>query len=270
MSSLTNVFRRLTSQSKSLSEFTRPPYNEIALLGLALKTWFNPTLSGLEHVDSTRPALYVGNHTLLGHDVPPLMISLYLERDIFLRGVGDRIHFRVPFWGNLLHQYGAFEGTRESISELMQHQQHILIYPGGGREVFKNKGEAYQLIWKNRFGFIELALEHGYDIIPFAAIGGEEMFDVKYDSNDFKKSLLGKGLKKIDALKYMRNGEVFMPIATGYKGIPFIPRKQNLKYVFCPRIETKHIPRNQFDSAKIELRQQVADAINTALAAHGK
>jgi len=270
MSTFTNAFRRITGSPKSLSDFTPPPYNEIVMLDLALKKWFNPKLIGLEHLDATRPALYVGNHTLLGHDVPPLMISLYLQRDIFLRGVGDRIHFRVPFWGNLLQQYGAFEGTRESISELMQRQEHILIYPGGGREVFKNKGEAYQLIWKNRYGFIELALEHGYDIIPFAEIGGEEMFDVKYDSNDFKKSLFGKGLKKIDALKYIRNGEAFMPIVTGYKGLPFIPRKQNLKYVFCSRIETRHIPRNQFETAKIQLRQQVADAIQKALAAHGK
>ena len=88
--------------------------------------------------------------------------------------------------------------------------------------------------------------------------------------HDFRKSLLGKGLKKIDALKYIRNGEAFMPIVTGYKGLPFIPRKQNLKYVFCPRIETRHIPKNQIDSIKVELRQQVADAINAALAEHGK
>jgi len=124
-----------------------------------------------------------------------------------LRGVGDRIHFQIPFWGNFLQRYGAFEGTRESIHELMQMGEHILLYPGGGREVLKNKGEAYQLVWKSRYGFIELALAHGYDIIPFAAIGGEELVDIKYDSNDFRKSLLGKGLQRVGILQRMRNGE---------------------------------------------------------------
>lgn len=170
----------------------------------------------------------------------------------------------------MIKQYGAFEGTRNAIQQLMEKKEHILIFPGGGREVMKNKGEAYQLFWKNRFGFIELALKNGYDIIPFAAIGGEEMLDLKYDSNDFKKSLLGKGLQRIGIMKRMRNGEAFIPLTTGFMGLPFIPRRQALEYIFCPRIETRHIAKDQHENVKIELRQQVADAIQMALAKHGK
>lgn len=260
----------MNTDTQQLTTFVPPSIRKIKTQIKAFNFWFPTTLHGLEYVDQNRPALYVGNHTLLGHDVPPLILNLYAQKHIFLRGVGDRVHFRVPLWRSLIKQYGAFEGTREGIKSLMEKHEHILIYPGGGREVMKNKGEAYQLFWKNRFGFIELALENGYDIIPFAAIGGEEMLDLKYDSNDFKKSLLGKGLKRVGILKHMRNGEAFVPFSTGFLGLPFVPRRQALDYVFCPRIETRDIPKEQHDSVKVELRQQVADAINAALAEHGK
>lgn len=260
----------MSEDNKSLTSFIPPTIAKIKRQSKALNFWFPTTLHGLENVDEQRPALYVGNHTLLGHDVPPLILSLYTQKHVYLRGVGDRAHFRVPLWRSLVKQYGAFEGTREAIQLLMEKKEHILIYPGGGREVLKNKGEAYQLIWKKRYGFIELALENGYDIVPFAAVGGEEMFDVQYDSNDFRKSLIGKGLKRTGLMKHMRNGEAFIPLTTGFLGLPFIPRRQALNYIFCPRIETRHLSKDQFDIVKIELRQQVADSINAALAAHGK
>ncbi len=260
----------MNQETQQLTNFIPPTIAKIKRQSKALNFWFPTTLHGLEHVDEKRPALYVGNHTLLGHDVPPLILNLYTQKHVYLRGVGDRAHFRVPLWRTLVKQYGAFEGTRDAIQQLMEKKEHILIYPGGGREVLKNKGEAYQLIWKNRFGFIELALENGYDIIPFAAIGGEEMLDLKYDSNDFKKSLLGKGLQRTGMMKHMRNGEAFVPLTTGFLGLPFIPRRQALDYIFCPRIETSHIPKEQRDNLKVELRQQVADAINAALTVYGK
>lgn len=260
----------MSHKSTDLTNFIPPSVNKIKKQAKALNFWFPTTFHGLENVDEKQPALYVGNHTLMGHDVPPLVLGLYFQKNIYLRGVADRVHFRVPIWKNLVQQFGGFEGTRSAIHQLMTHRKHILIYPGGGREVMKNKGEAYQLIWKNRFGFIELALEHGYDIIPFAAVGGEEMLDLKYDSNDFRKSLLGKGLTRVGLMKYMRNGEGFVPFATGFLGLPFVPRRQALDYIFCPRIETKHIAKDQFEDVKVELRQQVADAIEGALREYGK
>ena len=37
------------------------------------------------------------------------------------------------------------------------------------------------LIWKKRLGFARLAIESGYPIVPFAAVGAEEMFHVLLD-----------------------------------------------------------------------------------------
>jgi 1-acyl-sn-glycerol-3-phosphate acyltransferase len=46
-----------------------------------------------------------------------------------------------------------------------------MVFPGGGREVTKRKGQQYQLIGKNCEGFAVMAIEQGYPIIPFASVG---------------------------------------------------------------------------------------------------
>ncbi len=78
----------------------------------------------------------------------------------------------------VVEQTGAVLGTRANCAALMRSGAHILVFPGGAREVFKHKGEAYQLIWKERYGFVRLAIEHGYTITPYATAGAEEAFDV--------------------------------------------------------------------------------------------
>lgn len=245
--------------------FAPPSPSQAGLAYQLLDHWFSPTFTGLEQIVPARPALYVGNHTLLGYDVPPMVLGVYLEHGIWLRGVADRVHFRVPFWGRGVRRFGGFNGTRASVSALMQAGQHILIFPGGGREVMKNKGEAYQLIWKNRIGFIELALQHGYDIIPFAAVGGEEALELHYDANDFRASTLGKLAKKTGILKHMRDGEAFIPWVTGFKRLPYVPKRQPLRYRFMPRIETRQFDPATHEKIKWQLREQVAHAIQTGI-----
>ncbi len=48
-------------------------------------------------------------------------------------------------------------GIEDYVRSVMQQGYSILVFPGGGREVLKRKGEAYQLIWKQRYGFLKLA-----------------------------------------------------------------------------------------------------------------
>lgn len=230
------------------------------------KSWFKPRFYGLEHLDAKQPALYIGNHTIFGFDSPAFVLGVYQHKKIWLRGLADHFHFYFPLWRNLLQQFGAFDGTRDAVSALMQARQHILIYPGGSREVLKNKGEAYQLFWKQRLGFIELAIQHGYDIIPFAALGGEETLDIVYDANDFKHSLLGKLAKKSGfSHQFLRDGEFFFPLVTGYKHLPFVPKPLSLSYQFMPRIETHTLAQSPSLDCKLQLRDEVQQAVEQAL-----
>lgn len=143
----------------------------------------NPKVFGIDNVPRRR-ALLVGNHTVMGMLDAPLMCAELWEHGIIVRSLGDHAHFKIPVWRDVLTACGVVDGTRAITSELMRRGEVILVYPGGGREVAKRKGEKYQLIWKERMGFARLAVEHGYTIVPFAAVGAEEAVDIVLDGDN--------------------------------------------------------------------------------------
>jgi hypothetical protein len=56
------------------------------------------------------------------------------------------------------------------------------MYPGGSFDVYRDpRLGKYKVMWRDRTGFIQLAIEHGYTIIPVSAIGLDDM--VKEDIN---------------------------------------------------------------------------------------
>jgi len=244
-----------------LLTFTPPPLKRIQQ-GLWLqRQWFDPVFTGLDNVDKSKPALYVGNHTLYGTlDAPLMLLGLYQHKDIFLRSLGDHIHFKIPLWRNLLWDNGCVAATPKNCQQLMQAKEHILVFPGGGREVMKNKGEEYKLVWKERTGFARMAMEHGYDIIPFASVGADEIFDIRYDTNDFYQSKLGQLVQKTGIKdKYLRGGDAFLPFATG---LGLLPRPEKFYFAFGERISTAHVQaESQNKDSQWQIREQVESAI---------
>jgi hypothetical protein len=50
------------------------------------------------------------------------------------------------------------------------------VFPGGGREMPKFKGEEYTLRWQGRSGFARLSLRHNYPIVPVGLVGGDDVY----------------------------------------------------------------------------------------------
>lgn len=225
-----------------------------------LKGYFDPRFIGLEQLDLSRPALFVGNHTIYGLLDIPLMISEIRQlHGVHLRSLGDHAHFYFPFWPKLLAAGGMVKGTPENCAALMQQGESILVFPGGSREVMRRKGDDYQLFWKNRTGFAKLAIEYGYDIIPFACVGPNECFDIHVDADSLSKSkLIGKLLNFSPLRRRLRQGDVIPPIATGLLHLP-IPKPQKFYYGFAERISTQGL--NSTDMDKLALRRQVEDLV---------
>lgn len=244
-------------------DFT-PPSPALMRRLLALnRLWFDPQFSGLEHLDPARPALYVGNHTLYGILDAPLMVQGVYERSgIYFRSLGDHFHFVTPGWGRLLLAFGAVDGTPENCSKLMRAGAHIVVYPGGAREVMKNRGEEYRLVWKRRTGFARMAMQHGYDIIPFAAIGADDVYDIRYDSKTFRRSLAGRLVQRSGLLdRFFRGGDTLGPLVTGLAGTP-LPRPEKMYFRFGARIPTRHLQAAwQNRDAQWQLRHEVEAAI---------
>lgn len=129
-------------------------------------------------------SLLVGNYTIYGFlDLPFMMAEIWKHRRLAVRGLGEHAHYAVPIWRELLTVGGMVRGTRDNVRALMRERRTILVFPGGSREVNKRRGQQYQLQWRERIGFARLAIEHGYPIVPFAAVGADEMLDVIVDQN---------------------------------------------------------------------------------------
>ncbi len=247
--------------------FSPPPLARIRRRLALMERWFAPQFLGLEHLDAARPALYVGNHTLYGTlDGPLMLLGLYQRKGIYLRSLGDHLHFKVPGWRGMLIEGGVVAGTPDNCRALMQAGEHILVYPGGGREVMKNKGEEYRLVWKERTGFARMALQQGYDIIPFAAIGADDTYRIRYDANDFNASRLGRLLRRTGITdRYLRGGEAFAPLATGLAGSP-VPRPEKFYFAFGERISLASLQAQAEDrEVQWQVREQVSNRIYTLM-----
>jgi 1-acyl-sn-glycerol-3-phosphate acyltransferase len=234
----------------------------------ALRWYFAPEYLHMDRADPRRPTLFVGNHSVFGVlDVLLFADGLYRERGIVLRSLADRNHFKVPLWREFVEQTGAVHGTRANCAALMRRGAHILVFPGGAREVFKHKGESYRLIWKERYGFVQLAIEHGYTITPYATVGAEEAFDVLLDSSDYMSTPLGRYLKRSGiADRRLRGGEEFPPVVRGV-GLSLVPRPEKLYFSLGKPIDTSGDRRRSDDPEVLKrVRSRVARSLTRLIA----
>lgn len=192
-----------------------------------------PYVDGLQNLPSDGRFLLVGNHTQGG--VEALLIPYLVRRVIGMRvrpladrGIG---RMRGPV-GDLFAACGVVVGAPETARELMRHDEPILVFPGGGREIPKFKGEENTLRWEGRAGFARLSVENDYPIVPVGLIGGDDM----YQSLTTREGLWGR-LSQGLAEKLSGRPDMAMPLLRGI-GPTLIPRPQRMYLRFGAPIET--------------------------------
>ena len=130
----------------------------------------------------------------------------------------------------------------------------------------RRKGEAYRLVWKQRTGFARLAIEHGYDIIPFGSVGPDEAYDILLDANDVMATPLWQWLVRrygVDAKT--RGGDMIPPLVRGI-GPTLIPRPQRYYFGFGQRIPTRRLKGRAGDPKTLwALREKVARAVEAQI-----
>lgn len=242
--------------------FQPPPQKTIDFLAKIVNWYFQPHILGLENLNKKQHALYVSNHTLLGlTDGPLYMPKLIKDKDIYLRPLVDRVQKDIPLWRSIVTDYGAVEGTRANCERLMAFNQHILVFPGGANEICKIKGEEYKLQWQERFGFVKMAIENNYPIIPIASLGGDEIYNILFDKKEIMESKLGTWLKDSGiADKYLRGGAFIPPILKGV-GPTLIPKPQPIFYSFGKPIDTSKYKGDASEKNLKEARKVVEKAI---------
>jgi 1-acyl-sn-glycerol-3-phosphate acyltransferase len=244
-----------------------PTSSQLAAANGVLATWkwlTDPIFLDTHNVPKDRPIMFIANHTLMGMvDTPLLMLGIYEQTGHFPRSMGDNFHFKVPGWRDLLIAFGAVHGTRDNCRQVMDQGHSLVVFPGGGREVFKRRGEAYQLIWGKRSGFARLAIEKGYAVVPVAAVGAEECYKIVLDQDDILKTSWGRSLTD----KAPRGDVAFPTLARGI-GLSIFPRPQRFYFRFGELIESAPYAgaeEGEEDEAIFALREEVRLALQALI-----
>ncbi|KAL1503359.1 hypothetical protein AB1Y20_011411 [Prymnesium parvum] len=153
------------------------------------------------------PVLLIGNHQLYGAtDIPLVVEQVYQETGTWVRALAHPVAFnsrpdlgpnsnagtppRSQFGGAVdFETFGAVPVNPRALFKLMQRGEPTLLYPGGVREAFKStkKGEKYKLFWPaadESADFARVAARFNATIIPVAAVGAEEGFEMVLDADE--------------------------------------------------------------------------------------
>lgn len=183
------------------SEFAKASENvrwfEIATAPVMLSTLEDGKIvRDLSGIPSTGPVLFVGYHMLLGLELYPMVSRLWKEKNILLRGVGHPMMFRKLRDDGMLPDLSSFDVMRlmgavpvspMNMYKLFASKSHVLLYPGGVREALHRKGEEYKLFWPEQAEFVRMAARFGATIVPFGAVGEDDVAQIIFDYNDLMK-----------------------------------------------------------------------------------
>jgi 1-acyl-sn-glycerol-3-phosphate acyltransferase len=258
----------MTDNVEEALQFEQPSREKSGQAYPLLRKWFDPQFFGLENINPSKPTLFAGNHTRYGFfDALFLAPRIHYVTGLFPRTMADRVHYKtgIPAYRDLMTKNGAILGSRELCSALMTAGDTLMVFPGGGREVAKGKGEDYKLQWQDRLGFVRMAVQHGYSITPFACVGGDDVYKVLIDGREIMKSPIGSILKWTGLDKPLRGGELIMPVSRGL-GLTMIPRPERLYFSTGKPIATSRY-KKQFDDPQTLQRIQVrvADSVQNQI-----
>ncbi|KAG2325179.1 hypothetical protein Bca52824_007907 [Brassica carinata] len=207
-----------------ISDYTLPTPFELKefeqsqrLLTAAVSPVFLSTLDNgtvvrsLAGIPSEGPVLYVGNHMLLGLELRPAAIHFLKERNIILRGLAHPLPDMQMF--DSVRIIGAVPVSNTNFYKLLRSKAHVVLYPGGVREALHRKGEEYKLFWPEHSEFVRIASKFGTKIIPFGAVGEDDLCQMVLDYNDqmkipFLKNIIEEITQDTIKLRNDEEGEV--------------------------------------------------------------
>lgn len=204
----TNLYRRSNNRDYVL-DFVAPTPQEFKEVYDRQNWWYHLATSpvmfstlhdgkivkGLTGIPQNGPVLFVGYHMLMGLELIPLVGEIIKERDILVRGIAHPALFgkrseeglQEPHPIDSVRLFGAVPVSGKNFFKLLSTRSFVLLYPGGAREALHRKGEQYMLFWPERSEFVRMAARFGATIIPFAAVGEDDIAELLLDYDDMIK-----------------------------------------------------------------------------------
>ena len=257
-------------------------------------------LSHLPYYHDEKPIVFVANHQFGGLDLGLIIAELIEEREIFARGLAHPIIFQGgsqfangggPRTGRnedvttsnieeddegLFQKFGAVMVTPRNYYKLMSTNQTALLFPGGVREVFHGKDEAYQLFWPEKADFVRTAAKFNATIIPLSAIGAADSVNILIDAPDMLKipyvgERIANSSASIMAARFDSNGNSSELFAAPF-ALPKLPPARHY-FVFGTPMSTDHLNSNDKDGCDVfykDVKKEMMRGFDDILAAREK
>ncbi|XP_052643024.1 transmembrane protein 68 isoform X3 [Harpia harpyja] len=152
------------------------------------RIWHGYELHGAENIPEG-PGLIVFYHGATPADCIYFMARLLIQKKRYCHIVADHFVFRLPGFKILLDVHGVMHGPKEECVSALKKGCLIAIAPGGVREALFSD-EMYTIIWGNRKGFAQVAIDAKVPIIPMftqnvregvRTLGGIKIFRSLYE-----------------------------------------------------------------------------------------
>lgn len=221
-----------------------------------------PYVDGLKNLPRDGRFLLVGNHTTFGM-AEIVMIPYFVHRElgVRVRGLADRGFADMRgLPADLLAAAGAVVGERENGACLMANDETVLVFPGGGREMPKFKGEKYKLRWQGRSGFARLAIAHDYPIVPVGLVGGDDVYHGLVE----RDSLLGRAGQFIGS-RVGGRPDMAIPPMRGL-GPTLLPDPQRMYLRFGAPIDSAKPARTPAAQWELDVKNRTQRALEAILA----
>ncbi|KAF1893948.1 hypothetical protein Lal_00003863 [Lupinus albus] len=207
-------------------------------------------VKGLSGVPDEGPVLLVGYHMLMGIELTSLMEEFLSQKGIMVRGIAhpemftgkvENLSSEFPLM-DWVKVFGGVPVSPSNLFRLLSAKSHVLLYPGGVREALHFKGEEYKLIWPDHPEFVRMAARFGATIVPFGAVGEDDIAKIILDYNDLMKIPIVNNYirnSSLDANKF--RDETSGEVANTNLSLPVVQPKipGRFYYMFGKPIRTK-------------------------------
>lgn len=218
-------------------------------------------VDGLDRLPRDGRFLLVANHTTAGWpEIVMIPYFVHAELGVRVRGLATRQLADMRGLGReLMEAAGAVVGDPAIAADLMDRGETVLVFPGGGRDMLKFKGEEYRLFWEGRSGFARLAIAHDYPIVPVGLVGGDDVFHSMTERDgSWERRTRGIG----ERLHGVRG--VGVPLIRGM-GPTLAPRPQRMYLRFGDPIATGRPADTTAESWERAVKQTTQNAVETIL-----
>lgn len=210
-------------------------------------------LRGVEHIPLHGAALLVVNHSFATYDGFLMGLELYAKTGRLMRALGDDLIFKIPKLAEWARHLGISPASPTTGAQLLKDGELLGVAPGGMREALRPSTERYRVRWKERKGFVRLAIRAQVPLILVACPRSDNLY-----------SLYESPLTKL-AYKILK---VPLPIIRGF-GPTLLPRPAKLHHQIAAPLQPPFFQGDEDDEYLEQLvdkfHAQVVTRMNTLM-----